>query len=83
MKGVSKMGNLLGVDDNAARDITTNAAAVPVAPAAAAALPAGWEVLFDDRGIIYYGNPEARTTQCATPNVISDFAFQTERIPQV
>jgi hypothetical protein len=61
------MGNLLAGDDAATRD-----AAPPSAPpsanafahaAAGANLPPGWEALYDDRGIIFYGHPESRITQ--------------------
>jgi hypothetical protein len=126
MKSVSKMGNLLGGDDNAPRDdaaaaastaaastaaastaaastaaastaaastASAAAAAAPTAAAAAAAaaaaganLPAGWEVLLDDRGIVYYGNPESRTTQyAAIPKYYHwiFFVHKAERVAQV
>ena len=89
-KGVSKvqngMGALLAGDDAtkgdtaaasaAASTAATAAAAAAAATAAAAAnLPAGWEVLLDDRGVVFYGNPELRITQYThlTPNITTNF----------
>jgi hypothetical protein len=56
------MGNLLAGDDAATRDAAPPPAHVLQA-AAAANLPPGWEALYDDRGIIFYGHPESRMTQ--------------------
>jgi len=84
-KGVSKvqngMGALLAGDDAnkgdtaAASAAASTAAATAAAAAAAANLPAGWEVLLDDRGVVFYGNPELRITQYThlTPNITTAF----------
>jgi hypothetical protein len=72
MKGVSKMGNLLAGDAAAPAEASSAAAAAAAAAAATAAvasgsnLPAGWESMLDERGMVCYSHPETRVTQCAS-----------------
>jgi hypothetical protein len=57
------MGNLLAGDDAATRDAAPPSVNALAHAAAGANLPPGWEALYDDRGIIFYGHPESRITQ--------------------
>jgi hypothetical protein len=78
-KGVSKMSKMGAL-------LTGEDAAAPAQhppPPAEAKLPAGWEVLNDDRGVVFYGHPESKITQCVSSNICLEFLNQTWLVLQV